>query len=112
MLNAETAEAIRPILDQIRAIHDQIGTVASTSDPDACAIGTLVLQRQGLHSQVETIRGAAEAEFVVSLTTDQKATYDSFVAVNPGCTAVGGMRPFEGVSPGSLMREPGGARAF
>lgn len=102
-LNTETTETTRPLLDQIRAIYDLIQAATSASNKEACAIGALVLQSQGLDAQVGTIRDDAEAKFVASLTADQKATYDSFVAANPGCTAVGAVRS---VSPDSSTPEP------
>lgn len=92
-LRQETAEAIQPILEQMHALHEKIDTAASASSPDACAIGTLVIQGQALRAQVESVRQAAEAKFVSSLSTAQKATYDNFVSVNPGCAAVGGGFP-------------------
>lgn len=88
-LRNDTAEAVRPLADQMRALHGQIETAADGASPDACALGGLVLQGKALRSQIEDARKAAEAKFVEQLSDAQKATYANFVAINPGCMAVG-----------------------
>ncbi len=89
-LRDEMAETVRPLAEQLHALHGQIEDAAAGESPDACAIGGLVVQGRGLRSQIDTARKTVEARFVATLSADQKAKYDSFVAIQPGCTAVGG----------------------
>jgi hypothetical protein len=95
-LRNETAEATRPLAEQLHALHGQIETAADGASPDACAIGGLVIQGKAIRSQMDEARKAAEAKFVAGLSADQKSKYESYVSINPECTAVGSgfMRPF------------------
>jgi hypothetical protein len=96
-LREETAETIRPLAEQMRALHTQVETAADGESPDACAVGGLVMQGKGIRSQIADIRKAAEARFVAGLGTDQKAKYGNFISINPGCMAVGaGFMPAPG----------------
>jgi Spy/CpxP family protein refolding chaperone len=92
-LNQEMMTNMRPMIGQMRALHEQIETAAATTNPDACAIGALSVQEHGLHTQMDAVRKTAETKFVGTLSADQKAAYDKFTSVNTTCTAVGGMRP-------------------
>ncbi len=88
-LRNDTAESVRPLAEQMRALHGQIETAADGASPDACALGGLVLQGKSIRSQIEDVRKAAEAKFVEQLSDAQKATYANFISINPGCMAVG-----------------------
>ena len=88
-LRNDTAEAARPLAEQMRALHGQIEAAADGAGPDACALGGLVLQGKAIRSQIDDVRKAAEAKFVEQLSDAQKATYANFVAINPGCMTVG-----------------------
>lgn len=88
-LRKDTAESVRPLAEQMRALHGQIDTAADGTSPDACALGGLVLQGKAIRTQIEDLRKAGEAKFVEQLSDAQKATYANFVAINPGCMAVG-----------------------
>ena len=85
----ETAQTVRPLAEQMRALHGQIEAAAEGASPDACAIGGLVVQGKAIRSQIDAARKAAEAKFVEGLSADQRAAYDNFVAINAGCMAVG-----------------------
>jgi Spy/CpxP family protein refolding chaperone len=89
-LRQQTADAIQPIADSLHALHQQIDDAVAAASPDRCAVGDLTIQAGGLRSQIDAARKAAEAAFVASLSTDQKAKYDTFVGINPECTAIGG----------------------
>ena len=89
-LRQQTADAMRPIADSLLALHQQIDDAVASSSADHCAIGDLTIQTAGLRAQIDAARAAAEAAFVASLGAHQKAKYDTFVGINPGCTAVGG----------------------
>lgn len=90
-LNKEMFTNMKPLMGQMRTLHEQIETASATTNPDACSIGALAIQEHGLHAQMETIRKTAEAKFVGTLGGDQKTAYDKFTSVNTTCTAVGGM---------------------
>ena len=89
VLRNETAQTVRPLAEQMRALHGQIEAAAEGASPDACAIGGLVLQGKSIRSQIDDARKAAEARFVAGLSADQKTAYDNFVTINAGCMAVG-----------------------
>jgi LTXXQ motif family protein len=87
VLRQQTADAIKPIFDQIPAFHQQIDTALVSASPDPCAIGNLEIQAYGLRAQIQTIQKNAEATFVASLTADQQTKYAAFIAANPECAA-------------------------
>jgi len=89
-LRQQTADTIQPLAEQIGSLHQQIDLAIAAGNPDPCAIGALDIQIAGIRSQIDAARKAAEATFAASLTSDQKARYDTFLGINPGCTAVGG----------------------
>jgi Spy/CpxP family protein refolding chaperone len=89
-LREETAEAIEPIVEQLRTVREQIDGATTAASPDPCAIGAMAIQAAGLRAQIASLRKAADARFVATLSTEQKARYENFVAMHPGCMAVGG----------------------
>jgi LTXXQ motif family protein len=89
-LQEETTEAIRPVIEQVHALREQIDEAASAPSADPCEVGAMAIEAGGLHSKIESIRKASEAKFVAGLSEEQKARYDEYVAVHPNCLAVGG----------------------
>ena len=89
-LREETAEATQPLFEQFRTLREQIDTAAAVDGADPCAIGGLEVKAAALRGEIALTRSTAEANFVATLSAEQKATYDNFVAINPGCRAVGG----------------------
>jgi hypothetical protein len=87
VLRQQTADAIKPIFDQIAALHQQTEMALGSASPDPCAIGNLEIQGSGLRAQIQTIHKDAEAAFVASLPADQQAKYAAFIAANPECGA-------------------------
>ncbi|HTR02459.1 MAG TPA: Spy/CpxP family protein refolding chaperone [Thermoanaerobaculia bacterium] len=89
-LRQQTADTIQPLAEQAGSLGQQIDLAIAAGNADPCAIGGLAVQIAGIRSQIDAARKAAEAAFVASLTSDQKARYDTFLGINPGCSAVGG----------------------
>lgn len=93
-LRDETAEAMQPLFEQLHGLREQVDEAASASSADACAVGAMAIEAGSLHSQIQTMRRAAEAKFVATLSADQKSRYDEYVAAHPDCLAVGGVGAF------------------
>ena len=89
-LRQQLGDAIGPIHDQMKTVRDQIDAAAAAGNPDRCAIGDLALQEVGFRGQIDALFAGAEAKIVASLTVAQKAKYDTFVGINPGCAIVRG----------------------
>ena len=86
-LRKQTADSGQAIVASADGLHQQIHTALAATSPDACAIGKLMIQAEGVHQQIESIRKSAEASFVASLTADQATRYTAFLAAHPGCAA-------------------------
>ena len=87
VLRQQTGDAIRPILDQLRALHQQIDTALEAGGTDPCAIGGLEIQGSSLRAQILAIQKNAEATFIASLSAEQQNRYAAFIAANPPCAA-------------------------
>lgn len=85
-LRQQTAESTRAIAEQIHTLRESIDA-ALESGADRCAIGDLEIQAHGLREQIETLRTTAATSFLATLTAEQRASYDSFIAANPDCSA-------------------------
>ena len=67
-----------------RALHEQERTLAEQleSATDATAIGNVVLQLRGIHTQLEAAKSAADAKFAALLTSEQQAKFAAFEAAS------------------------------
>ena len=71
------AETTRPIHEQMRANHQQLETLLDGANPDAAAVGRLVIANHGLQGQVKAARDLFDADFTATLTPEQKASYET-----------------------------------
>jgi len=88
-LRQQTADSVQTLADEMHSLRQQIDQLIAAGNPDACAVGQIEIQAAGARAQIDAALTAAEAAFVASLTSSQKTKYDAFVAMNPGCTAIG-----------------------
>ena len=86
-LRKQTADSVQAIVASADGLHQQIHSALAAASPDACAIGKLMIQAEGVRQQIESIHKSAEASFVASLTADQATRYTAFLAAHPGCAA-------------------------
>jgi Spy/CpxP family protein refolding chaperone len=89
-LREETSDAIQPMMEKLHELKDDVDEAASAPGADPCAVGAKAVEAGGVHAQIQSLRKAAEAKFVASLSADQKSRYDEYVAAHPDCQAVGG----------------------
>jgi len=67
----------------VHALHEQIRDLASASQPDATAIGELVIQAHQLKAEGEAEREAFHAELMSILTPDQQARFEAMQELRP-----------------------------
>jgi hypothetical protein len=86
-LRRQTSDAVKPILDQLKTLHQRIDTALEAGGTDPCAIGVLEIQGSSLRAQILAIQKNAEATFIASLSAEQQNRYAAFIAENPPCAA-------------------------
>src|SRR5262245_39629287 len=86
-LRRQTSDALKPILDQLQNLHQQIEAALEAGGTDPCAIGNLEIQGSSLRAQILAIQKNAEATFIASLSAEQQNRYAAFIAANPPCAA-------------------------
>jgi Spy/CpxP family protein refolding chaperone len=89
-LREETADAMHPLMEKLHELKEEVDEAASAPSADPCAVGAKAIEAGGIHAQMQSVRKAAEAKFVASLSADQKSRYDEYVGAHPDCQAVGG----------------------
>jgi Spy/CpxP family protein refolding chaperone len=89
-LQEETSEAIHPVMEKLHDLRDEVDEAASAPSADPCTVGAKAIEASGLHAQIQSVRKAAEAKFVATLSAEQKSRYDEYVGAHPDCLAVGG----------------------
>jgi Spy/CpxP family protein refolding chaperone len=69
---------MQPLIEQRRALHEQIESALEAASPDPTAIGQLVIaaHRTGAN-QIRSLHDTFETRFVALLTPEQAATYQS-----------------------------------
>ena len=71
------ADTTRPIHEQMRTNQQQIETLLEGSNPDATAVGRLVVANHGLQQQIKAARERFDTDFSAVLTAEQRASYDT-----------------------------------
>jgi Spy/CpxP family protein refolding chaperone len=77
-LRQELMTAVQPLIEQRRALHEQIEAALEAANPDPTAIGQLVIaaHRTGAN-QIRSLHDTFETRFTALLTPEQVATYQS-----------------------------------
>ncbi len=65
-------QALDPLLQQLRANEQAIGTAMQSPNPDALTVGQLFIDRRSIEKQVGTVNSQAAGEFEQLLTPEQK----------------------------------------
>ncbi len=69
--------AIQPIGVEIKALSEQIRTALDSANPDACAVGALVVSRYGKYEQIEDVLQDFDDDFSAILTPEQLLKYET-----------------------------------
>ncbi|HEV7672278.1 MAG TPA: periplasmic heavy metal sensor [Thermoanaerobaculia bacterium] len=69
--------AIRPIGNEIKDLSEQIRTALESANPDACAVGALLVSRHGKYEDVEALLQGFDDDFSAILTPDQLTRYEA-----------------------------------
>ncbi len=72
-----TRTAIRPIGAEIKTLSEQIREALNATNPDACAIGALVVSRHGKYEQIEDKLQDFDDDFSAILTAEQLLQYEA-----------------------------------
>jgi Spy/CpxP family protein refolding chaperone len=76
-IHQQLQASVEPLFQQLRAAHEQLESLASSSNPDATAVGTQFLAARAIEKQVKAAHESAHAKLTAILTPDQKAKFDS-----------------------------------
>jgi Spy/CpxP family protein refolding chaperone len=82
-IESATRTAVQPLMEQRRALHEQIETALDAATPDVATIGTLVVQSHTLDKQLKAAHEATHTKLSALLTAEQKAQFDRFAAPPP-----------------------------
>jgi Spy/CpxP family protein refolding chaperone len=76
-IHQQLQASVEPLHHQLMAAHEQLESLASSSNPDATAVGKQFLAARAIEKQVKAAHEAAHAKLTAILTPDQKAKFDS-----------------------------------
>jgi protein CpxP len=82
-IESATRTAVQPLMEQRRALHDQIESALDAATPDVAAIGTLMVQSHALDKQLKAAHEATHSKLSALLTAEQKAQFDRVAAPPP-----------------------------
>jgi protein CpxP len=75
-MHQQQREAMKPVMEQQRALRDQIRQALESANPDATRIGQLEIQSHRLREQMKAEHEKSQAAFLNILTPEQKAQWD------------------------------------
>jgi Spy/CpxP family protein refolding chaperone len=76
-IHQQMQASIEPLHQQLKAAHQQLESLASSSNPDATAVGKAFLAARAIEQQVKAAHESAHSKLTAILTPDQKAKFDS-----------------------------------
>ena len=76
--------AAEPLFTRQREIGTQIETALKSKSSDACGIGSLMIEQQGVLDQIRTAHQTLNQKQQAVLTPEQKAKYDALAATHSG----------------------------
>jgi len=76
-IHLQLQTSVEPIFQQLRSAHEQLESLASSSNPDATAVGTQFLAVRSLEKQLKATHESAHQKLSAILTPEQKAKFDS-----------------------------------
>jgi Spy/CpxP family protein refolding chaperone len=76
-IHQQLQATVEPLHQQLMAAHEQLESLASSSNPDATAVGKQFLAARAIEQQVKAAHESAHSKLTAILTPDQKAKFDS-----------------------------------
>jgi Spy/CpxP family protein refolding chaperone len=76
-IHQQLQATVEPLFQQLHAAHEQLESLASSSNPDATAVGNAFLAARAIEQQVKAAHESAHSKLTAILTPDQKAKFDS-----------------------------------
>ena len=76
-IHQQLQASVEPLHQQLMAAHQQLESLASSSNPDATAVGKAFLAARAIEQQVKAAHESAHSKLTAILTPDQKAKFDS-----------------------------------
>jgi Spy/CpxP family protein refolding chaperone len=76
-IHQQLQASVEPLHQQLMTAHQQLESLASSSNPDATAVGKAFLAARAIEQQVKAAHESAHSKLTALLTPDQKAKFDS-----------------------------------
>jgi Spy/CpxP family protein refolding chaperone len=76
-IHQQLQASVEPLFQQIHSAHEQLESLASSSNPDPAAVGKQFLAVRSLEKQLKAAHESAHQKLTAILTPDQKAKFDS-----------------------------------
>ena len=76
-IHQQLQASVEPLFQQLQSAHQQLESLASSSNPDATAVGKAFLAARAIEQQVKAAHESAHQKLTAILTPDQKAKFDS-----------------------------------
>jgi Spy/CpxP family protein refolding chaperone len=76
-IHQQLQASVEPLHQQLMAAHQQLESLASSSNPDATAVGKAFLAARAIEQQVKAAHESAHSKLTAILTPDQKAKFEA-----------------------------------
>ena len=93
-LREAQATAMKPLVQNVRDLRDQLDTAMKATPPDPATVGKLTLSLRAARQAIRALADDSEAKFVATLTPDQKTKFEALQAAGKAFRhphAMGGM---------------------
>ncbi|NJL27662.1 MAG: Spy/CpxP family protein refolding chaperone, partial [Thermoanaerobaculia bacterium] len=77
-LREQARTELEPLHEQIRTLHEQLRTAVESTNPDATAIGQLVISIHNQRVQIRTLLEGYGQRFAALLTPEQLTKWENF----------------------------------
>jgi Spy/CpxP family protein refolding chaperone len=82
-LQTTLGDTIRPILDSMRDVRDELEALLDAESPDATAVGTKAIELHRAKRSMKSAHDRFEADLVAMLTETQRAQYEALRDARP-----------------------------
>lgn len=79
-LAVDLRATVQPLQQTIDPLREEVADLLEGASPNACEVGALVVQIDGLHDQIGAARENYQEDFAALLTPDQLAKYQAILA--------------------------------
>jgi Spy/CpxP family protein refolding chaperone len=84
-IHQQLEASVKPLLDQHRAVEQQLNALVESPNPDATAVGTQFLAMRTIDKQIKAAHEATKQKIEAILTPDQAAKFDAMhTKMGPG----------------------------